>query len=201
MVVSDRIIPDECSECGADLDDEYDVRVYDVENPAESGYRNPVIEYSNELARGDGTIQLHYPTCPDCDPPDAPVTPSEGQHRIHLFQSGFFALLLGGMAATPPPASTGVDVVVAAVIAIVLGVVALGEFVQIARIREREKPDWKRQWEVEPVLADDDVDPIAEARDAYLRGEIDEDDLEERLAAHYHDDDRERDREKRVMER
>lgn len=45
---------------------------------------------------------------------------------------------------------------------------------------------------------EEDVDPVEAARDAYLRGEIDEDDLERRLAAHYGDD---RDREpERVVE-
>jgi|GEM_PF-3649670 len=189
-----------CSECGAELDDSYDVEVYHVENPAQSGYRNPVVRWALDVLRGgNGPRELHYPTCADCEPPETPVPPSEDQHRNQLLGSGLWAILLGWATVSPPPTFASVDVVLAAVAAIALGAVALGELVQIARIRQRDESVWRP--DVDPVLVDDEnTDPIEEARKAFLAGEIDEDTLEERLDEELGDTE-ERDRETRVMER
>lgn len=199
--MSDPSTPSTCSECGAELDDSYDVEVYHVENPAQSGYRNPVVRWVLDVLRGgNGVRELHYPTCADCEPPETPVPLSEDQHRNHLLGSGLWAVLLGLVTVSPSPTAASSDVVLTAVAAIALGAVAFGELVQIARIREREKPDRKRRWDVEPVLTGGDSDSATEAREAYLAGEITEAELEERLDDELAEDERDREPE-RVMER
>ncbi|ELZ96455.1 hypothetical protein C440_04888 [Haloferax mucosum ATCC BAA-1512] len=84
-----------------------------------------------------------------------------------------------------------------------MAALAAGEYEQITRIRERQKPGWKRQWDVTPVLADesDDDDPFDEAREAYIRGEIDEVEFEERVDDEFADEEHEETAEERVMDR
>ncbi|RKS82175.1 hypothetical protein BDK61_1475 [Haloarcula quadrata] len=192
MVVSERLIPDECPECGRDFDDEYEVEVYHVENPAQSGYHNPVIRRTLD-ALGHEAGDMHYPTCPDCEPPTKPPAPDGGSHHCHLANSALGAFVLGAMANAAPATMTSSEIGFAALASVALAAVAVGEYLQIARIHEREKPAWERKWDVEPVLADDeDADPVEDAREAFLAGEIDEAELEERLDEELADIERDR---------
>lgn len=189
-------VPDECGVCGDELDGEYEVKQYEVENPTESGYLNPFgapgVTYHLPQA---GPHELHLPVCKHCDAPETPPVPETRPNLHELLHSGLFSVFFAFATVSPPASFAAVDVASTAFFAVVLGVVAVGEYLQIARIREREKPRWEREWDVDPVLADDeDADPVTDAREAFLAGEIDEAELEERLDEELGDTE-ERDRE------
>lgn len=195
-------VPNECGVCGDELDGEYHVVTYEVENPIESGYLNsygvPGVFHSSPDFEPH---ELHLTTCKHCDAPETPPTPEEQPHIFELLESGFFALLLGAFATSPTATATTADIAFAACFSIVLGAVAIGEYLQIARIRQREQPHWEREWDVEPVLADDkSTDPVETAREEFLAGGIGEDELEERLDEELSEVERDRDIE-RVVER
>ena len=148
-------VPDECGVCDRELDNEYEVKQYEVENPVKSGYLNSfgapgVIHHLSSHA---GPHELHLPVCKHCDAPEYPPAPEGRPHLHELLQSGFLAVVLGAFAIPPTATATTGDIAFAACFAVVLGAVAVGEYLQIAHIREREKPRWEREWDVDPVLA------------------------------------------------
>jgi hypothetical protein len=179
-----------CSECGTEIDGEYHVEVYDVENPAETGYVNPAVWWLQDKL-GTTSKEMRYPTCPDCSPPRTPPTPNIAKHQNEAVFAALFGVLGAVGAVSPPPEYSGL---VYGIVALVAGVIAIGEYVQICRIKAREDDDWERPRGVTPRLAGDKT-----PRQKYLAGEIDEGELEARLEEEF--DDTEEEQRELVMER
>lgn len=164
----------ECSQCGRPLTNDYDVRRHEIEHPIKEGYWNPLTPDTwVHLAFGDDTLAAIERTCENCNPSEHPPEPSKKQHAVHagVFLAAFYAALLA--------ASPG-----AVVFEILFGLAFVGEGMQFDRILA----------EGESETDSSITDPAEE----YVRGEIDEDELEERLGEEFDDTD---DRETRVMER
>lgn len=184
----------ECDRCGADLEGEYRVRRYYIDDPAEYGLVNPVYAAIMDWLGYEYVVEESV--CPDC--PDGGLRMDDprgdlGDHALHAVTAAIVFASAVNAINSPEIALTAVET---GVLLVVSGAVLVGEYLQIGRLKQSHITDILR---AAYRKRDDDREPVEAARDAYLRGEIDEDDLERRLTEHYHDD---RDREsERVVER
>lgn len=181
--MGDRMIPSTCSECGASLDDGYEVEVYHVTNPAQSGYHNPVVRWALGSLWGN-TVDMHYPTCAGCEPPATPSKPDVRPHRHHFAQSALGALFTAWMATSPSATMTSSVIGFAAVASVALAAVAAGELLQLQRIQAHDEPLMRSH---EPRLANPST-PEQRIHEAYLDDEIDENDLDEYFDAEFDDE-------------
>jgi len=160
----------ECSQCGHPLTNDYDVRRHEIEHPIKEGYWNPLTPDTwVHLAFGDDTLVAIERTCEDYKPSEHPPEPEKKQHIVHVgvFLAAFYAALLA--------ASPG-----AVVFEILFGLAFVGEGMQFDRILPEES---------------ETDSSITDPGEEYIRGEIDEDELEERLDEEFGDtDDREPER-------
>jgi len=185
----------ECDWCGDTLDGDYHVRRWQIPNPSKYGLINPILAYTIDTLRrleggseSDSVHLVERPVCDDCgiEMVDSfyPPTANTRDHIPHVLISGL--ALASGVSSLGNPE---IALHSAVLMAILGGVVFLGELVQM----------W-RQAQTEPADLEDAVQSETKpAKEAYLAGEIDEDELEERLDEEFGDtDDREPER---VIER
>lgn len=186
----------ECDWCEDTLDGDYHVRRWQISDPSKYGLINPIFAYAIDTLRrledgeSDSVYLVERPVCDDCgfEMVDSfhPPTANIRDHIPHVLISGL--ALASGVSSLGNPE---IALSSAVLMAILGGVVFLGEIVQM----------W-RQSQTEPADLGDAVQSETQpAKEAYLAGEIGEDELEERLDEELAGEE-ERDREpKRVMDR
>jgi len=140
---------------------------------------------------GDGDVTwdietaVDVATCPDCRPPAHPSRTDRETHYFHALFAGLMAWLGASTLGSPEVAFTSVVGI------LILGAALLAsEMYQIGHHKVTSDRDLMYDaWDAE---RDETADPVEDAREAFLRGEIDEDEFEERLDEELGEEERDR---------
>lgn len=176
----------ECAQCGEELGDEYVVHEWPIPHPIRRGEMNPVTAYGllayinifKLVFEGRDAVSWNLETSTevathtDCRRPFYLPRTNVDKHYTDALLSGLLAWS-GVLSLSDPATSLLSSVVVTAAFAAVF----VGELWQIGRHKQTDLDDLR----LDARRARNTDNPAASAREAYLRGEIDEDELEARL--------------------
>jgi len=146
-----------CDNCGDELDDEFPVHIHELSHPVRDGYWNPADPSTwTRIVLGD--TEVPFKLCGDCRVEEPPA-PSRETHKRHVKVWTILSFL--GIISLASGANGGALLIGIATVAFA------GEMYQLGQIEESD--------------AETRNEPAGEAREAFLAGEITEDELEERL--------------------